>query len=381
MSSICGIVDLNSNTLDFERLRKMAKALTLRGRSGSHAYIKDGVGLHTNMTEVSSACTLTRPNGNITVIFDGKLHNSQELASRLSLPESTDHTELLAHAYIAFGVHTPSYLDGDFSFAIYDERSKELFMARDKRGAKPLFYTTDSSSLVFASEIKALLCATPSCLEVEIYALSELITSDSDTPLTADLYTNVNELPEGCFAYYSRLGLQISAYEPYKCGRAFESKKSIILPPPSLSILLDKALMLSLFAFDRPAFDEYIPSYISAIENKTGEVFIEDPVLMQNESFALEKADRLGALCGVSVTPTETEESPPISEAELNSIEKKLSDKVGELFSYDSNIKRLLGAELYCRIERNRDLSVRIRSLGMTLQSELWLCHYPIITR
>lgn len=380
MSSICGTVDLNTRIFNFERLNAMAKALRLRGRCGSHAYIKDGVGLHSNQNNASDLFTLTRKEGSLTIVFDGSISNKEEICESLSLPHSLDSAELALRAYAALGARALSYFDGEFALAIYDERQKELLVARDKRGAKPLFYTVLDSTFIFASEIKALLCASPSCLEVECAALSELIAFPDDDIVTSDIYRNVNELPRGCFAIYSRLGLQISAYDQIATKKPIKAEGNIILSQAS-DFPIDKALMLSLFAFDRPAFDEYTLSYISAIDGKEGEIFIEDPRLYDNEAFALERADRLGALCGVTVRPIEKKEPPQISDSELYKIEKKLTDKACELFSSssDSKIRALFGVDLYRRIKKTSSVSQRIRSLGMMLQSELWLCHYPVI--
>ena len=380
MSSICGTVDLNTRIFNFERLNAMAKALRLRGRGGSHAYIKDGVGLHSNQNNASELFTLSRKAGNLTIVFDGSISNKDELCEWLSLPNTIDSAELALRAYATLGTRAPSYFDGEFALAIYDERQKELFVARDKRGAKPLFYTVIGSTFIFASEVKALLCASPSCLEVDRAALSELIVSPSDDIATSDIYRNLNELPVGCFAIYSGLGLQISAYEQIATEKSIKAHGGIILPQAS-DYPIDKALMLSLFAFDRPAFDEYTPAYISAIDGKEGEIFIEDPRAYDNVSFALERADRLGALCGVTVHPTEKKEPPQESDSELYKIEKKLTDKACELFSSssDSKIRALFGVEIYRRITKASSVSQRIRSLGMMLQGELWLCNYPII--
>ena len=142
---------------------------------------------------------------------------------------------------------------------------------------------------------------------------------------------------------------------------------------------IDKALMLSLFAFDRPAFDEYTPAYISAIDGKEGEIFIEDTRSSDNEAFALERADRLGSLYGVTVHPIPPSDPEKSSDTELYRIEKKLTDKACELLSSDSKIKSLFGTDIYRRITKTSSVRQRIRSLGMLIQSELWLCHYPII--
>ena len=199
MSAICGMADLNFNTFDFELLRAMAKAMTMQGWDTSLSYIKGGVGLQgdlkRNENGQKSLFVKSAPSGNLAIIFDGELSNKKELSVGLSLSDNSCSAELALSAYATLGVSALSYLDGEFAFAIYNEQQKELLLAKDKKGAKPLFYTLQPQALIFASEITPLLCALPT----------------SDNP-----EKSISELPSGCFAVYSPFGLEICLIgEPY----------------------------------------------------------------------------------------------------------------------------------------------------------------------
>jgi len=105
---------------------------------------------------------ITNEDGTCWIVYNGEVYNFQEL--RVSLQASghvfvtqTD-TEVLLHAYEQYGVRCVEYFRGMFAFAIWDSRCSRLFLARDPVGVKPLFYTSVDGQLIFASEIKALLC-------------------------------------------------------------------------------------------------------------------------------------------------------------------------------------------------------------------------------
>lgn len=95
----------------------------------------------------------------VTAIFNGQIYNHAELREILS-PEfkfnSKCDTEVILKAYLKWGKHFVNYLDGQFAIAVYDGRKKELILARDPMGIKPLYYSYCEGKLFFASEIKSL---------------------------------------------------------------------------------------------------------------------------------------------------------------------------------------------------------------------------------
>src|SRR5262249_45341182 len=99
--------------------------------------------------------------GTSLIVFNGEIYNFRELRAEL---ESRGHqfrtatdTETILHAYEEWGEESPQRLRGMFAFAIWSERDRELFLARDRLGIKPLHLTWRGETLAFASEIKALL--------------------------------------------------------------------------------------------------------------------------------------------------------------------------------------------------------------------------------
>ena len=99
--------------------------------------------------------------GEYVIVYNGQIYNTKELKEVLlengfSFNGHCD-TEILLKSYIHYGSDVVNHLNGIFAFAIWNSRKKELFLARDHFGVKPLFYTIKNGSLIFASEIKALL--------------------------------------------------------------------------------------------------------------------------------------------------------------------------------------------------------------------------------
>ena len=99
--------------------------------------------------------------GNYVIVYNGQIYNTKELKKTLlendfSFRSHSD-TEILLKSYIHYGKDVVHHLNGIFAFAIWDTHKKELFLARDHFGVKPLFYTIVDNTLIFASEIKAIL--------------------------------------------------------------------------------------------------------------------------------------------------------------------------------------------------------------------------------
>ncbi len=150
-----------------ERLGRMVQTLHHRGPDDHGCWSNGGIGLaHARLSviDLSSAGhqPMATPDGSLVVVFNGEIYNFRELREALEglgyrFRSHTD-TEVLLHGYHAWGGHgLLQRLEGMFAFAMWDERRKELFLARDRFGKKPLYYYHDGEKLVFGSEIKALL--------------------------------------------------------------------------------------------------------------------------------------------------------------------------------------------------------------------------------
>lgn len=143
----------------------MRDTLAHRGPDGADLYIDGHLGLgHRRLKIVDlsdrAAQPMTSDDGNTVVVHNGEIYNFQSLRRELEGRgyhfRSHSDTEVILYAWRAWGRQCVEHFNGMFAFAIYDRRSGELFLARDRLGIKPLYYRASGNSLHFASEIKAL---------------------------------------------------------------------------------------------------------------------------------------------------------------------------------------------------------------------------------
>ena len=139
---------------------------------------------------------LTR--GNTTVVFNGEIYNFLELRRVLEedgcLFSSNSDTEVIPLAYARWGLDSIPRLHGMFAFALWDGDKHELILARDRLGKKPLFYFFDGQSLVFGSEIKAVLAVLPRTPEIDPEALNDYLTY-LYIPYPKTIFRGIMQLP------------------------------------------------------------------------------------------------------------------------------------------------------------------------------------------
>lgn len=136
-----------------------------------------------------------------TMVYNGELYNTDEIRKDLLERgyrfQSYSDTEVLLVSYIAFGADCVHKLNGIFAFAIWDDAAQSLFMARDRLGVKPLFYTRSGRNLVFGSELKALLAHPDVRPQVDAEGLAEIFAVGPARTPGHGVFKNVNELRAG----------------------------------------------------------------------------------------------------------------------------------------------------------------------------------------
>jgi asparagine synthase (glutamine-hydrolysing) len=180
---ICGIVDTAGRRLiDHRRLARMSQLLTHRGPDGDGIYIAPGVGLgHRRLAIIDiegGRQPLFNETGRIAVVFNGEIYNFRELATDLArrghrMATRSD-TEVIVHAWEEWGETCVERFNGMFAFALWDADRESLFLARDRVGEKPLYYTRTPDGLVlFASELGALVAALPERPSLDCEAIED----------------------------------------------------------------------------------------------------------------------------------------------------------------------------------------------------------------
>jgi asparagine synthase (glutamine-hydrolysing) len=182
MCGICGLYGSESPGELAERVRQMMRTIAHRGPDGEGAFVGQGVALghrRLSVLDLSEAGAQPMTVGETTVVYNGESYNFHELRTDLERGgrrfRGHSDTEVLLHAYEAWGLEGLSRLEGIFAFALWDARRRRLVLMRDRLGIKPLFYAWNGGRLAFGSEIKAVLAALPLTRTVDDQALAEYL--------------------------------------------------------------------------------------------------------------------------------------------------------------------------------------------------------------
>jgi asparagine synthase (glutamine-hydrolysing) len=166
MCGICGKLEFDRNAvIPPATIKGMMDSMHHRGPDDEGVYLSGNVALGFRRLSIidlqSGHQPLSNEDGSIWIVFNGEIYNYQELRSFLLkkghvFRTKTD-TEVIVHLYEELGPACLERLRGMFGFAIWDRRNDSLFLARDRVGIKPLYYRLSNDSLIFASEMKAIL--------------------------------------------------------------------------------------------------------------------------------------------------------------------------------------------------------------------------------
>lgn len=169
------------------------------------------------------------------IVYNGELYNTTELKKELQTQgytfSSYSDTEVLLTSFIHWKEECVKHLNGIFSFAVYNETTKELFLARDHLGVKPMFFSLKNGNFLFASEIKALLrhpLISSSVSKEGVYELIGLCPARS--PFCA-VFKNIIELPPAHYVIYTPKGIVIKEYwelKPQNIEKDVEEIKKMV---------------------------------------------------------------------------------------------------------------------------------------------------------
>ena len=166
MCGICGKLNFDFGSgVDPRTIKTMLDTIRHRGPDDEGVYIASNVGLgHRRLSIIdlsSGHQPLSNEDGTVWIVFNGEIYNYQELRTFLlskgHVFKTRTDTEVIVHLYEELGPECVQKLRGMFAFAIWDNNSKTLFLARDRVGIKPLYYYLTDRFLSFGSEIKAIL--------------------------------------------------------------------------------------------------------------------------------------------------------------------------------------------------------------------------------
>jgi asparagine synthase (glutamine-hydrolysing) len=218
----------------------MAQQIAHRGPDGEGVALFAGAGLaHRRLSIIdltnAAAQPLSSPDGRATIVFNGEVYNFQELRRELEAKgerfQSTGDTEVILRLYLDRGTSAIERLDGMFALAIWDDRERQLLLACDRTGKKPLYVYEDSEKVLFGSEIKAIL-AHPGVDRTMAPAAVPQFLSHGYVPNPHTFYQRIRKLPPASFEVIrpgaTRRGPQ--QYWDFPVAPRSEQRKTLGLP-------------------------------------------------------------------------------------------------------------------------------------------------------
>ena len=227
---MCGIAGFCNINIDYTNeykkwypiLCKMKQVLVHRGPDDEGELLMKETGLaHTRLSIIDISrghqpMTKYKFGNSFTIIYNGELYNTAELRDRLInmgyLFKTHTDTEVILTGFMACGSEFVKELNGIFSFAIWDESQKKLYLARDRFGVKPLFYTLQENTLIFASEIKALFEFPGIKPRVDKDGLCEIFGLGPAKTYGQGVFRDIKEVLAGNIILFDEQGLHQSTY-------------------------------------------------------------------------------------------------------------------------------------------------------------------------
>lgn len=200
---MCGIAGhLSDRQWEAELVHRMCDVLRHRGPDDEGYYMDGPVQLGMRRLSIIDVASghqpMTNEDGSVVVVFNGEIYNFQELRAALERRghrfRTASDTECIVHLYEDIGERCVEHLRGMFAFAVWDRRSQNLFLARDRVGQKPLYYRLLPGGIAFASELKALLQDRTFSRDLDPIALDHYLTYQY-IPAPFSIFAGARKLP------------------------------------------------------------------------------------------------------------------------------------------------------------------------------------------
>jgi asparagine synthase (glutamine-hydrolysing) len=207
--TMCGILAILNfdpeNQVDEPLLRQMTDTMAHRGPDDSSYWINGPVGLGNRRLAVidlspSGRQPMNNENGDLWITYNGEIYNFKELRRELEMKghsfRSHTDTEVVLHAYEEWGTECLRRFNGMWAFALWDNRNRYLFVARDRLGVKPLVYYHDPKRFICASEIKGIVADQTVPKEINPESLHHYL-SLMNIPAPLTIYKGIRKLRPG----------------------------------------------------------------------------------------------------------------------------------------------------------------------------------------
>ncbi len=220
MCGICGKLNFDKNKdIDKGIIKMMCDTLVHRGPDDAGYYVDKNIGIGMRRLSIIDLNTGHQPisneDGKIWIVFNGEIYNHKILRSELENRghrfKTNSDTEAIIHLYEDYGVDCLKHLRGMFAFALWDTERERLFLARDRVGKKPLIYTVVNNSIIFASELKAVIQDNAVKKEINLDALDQYL-SFQFVPAPHTIFKGINKLPPASYLLCEKGDISIKRY-------------------------------------------------------------------------------------------------------------------------------------------------------------------------
>lgn len=219
---MCGIAGILSSDIDLRGekplIEKISETLKLRGPDASGEYIKPNTALIHRRLSVIDIENGRQPMrfGKYVIVYNGELYNTEELKNELEgfgyKFDTHCDTEVVLKAYDKWQEDSVKRLNGIFAYAVYNEREDTLFLARDRIGVKPCFYSQKKNMFAFASRIASLLCIPQVRSVVDEEGLNEIFMLGPAKTIGKGIFKDIDELPPASYLTYKNGKIDIKRY-------------------------------------------------------------------------------------------------------------------------------------------------------------------------
>ena len=215
---MCGIAGIIGHS-DLDAVKRMTAAMVHRGPDDENYYVDAGATLGFRRLAIIDVAggrqPLSNEDGTIQVVFNGEIYNHRELREWLELRghvlRSGSDGEVLAHLYEDEGPGLVDHLNGIFAFALWDARTRQVLLARDHHGVKPLYFAERDGRIVFASELKAMVASGFVSRQLDAEAVAQYLTYHA-VPPPLSMLRDVQALGPGRLAIGRPGALRVRRY-------------------------------------------------------------------------------------------------------------------------------------------------------------------------
>lgn len=219
---MCGIAGILTDSIDLKAQRplieNMSRTLKRRGPDAKGEYVTQSAALIHRRLSVIDIENGSQPMhfGKYVIVYNGELYNTNDLRRELeaygySFDTHCD-TEVVLKAYDKWKEDSVKKLNGIFAYAIFDKQTGDLFLARDRIGVKPCFYSNKKDLFAFASRIESLLCVPQIRPVVDENGLNEIFMLGPAKSIGSGIFKDISELPPGYYLTYKNNSLRLNQY-------------------------------------------------------------------------------------------------------------------------------------------------------------------------